>query len=62
MDAWWELSLNQRGDALKTSFKLKRNPLKNPRVADEREPYLSEKKDEVERLTRELNDVESKLN
>jgi Eco57I restriction-modification methylase len=35
--AWWELPLNQLGDALKTSFKLKSNPLKNPRTADDGE-------------------------
>jgi len=31
--AWWELSLNQLGGALKQSFKLPSNPLKNPRAA-----------------------------
>ena len=39
-EAWWELSLNQLGDGLKQSFKLPTNPVKNPRLADEWEPYL----------------------
>lgn len=60
--AWWELSLNQLGDALKTSFKLKSNPLKNPRTADEWEGYLADKKGEVESLTRQLKDAEAELN
>jgi len=61
-EAWWELSLNQLGDALKQSFKLPTNPLKNPRAADEWEPYLREKRDENARLTRALNDAEAELN
>jgi hypothetical protein len=61
-EAWWELSLNQLGDALKQSFKLQTNPLKNPRAADEWEPYLREKRDENARLTRALNDAEAELN
>jgi hypothetical protein len=60
--SWWELSLNQLGDALKASFKLPGNPLKNPRIADEWEPYLAEKKQEVERLSRELVAAEDELN
>jgi len=43
-EAWWELSLNQLGDALKQSFKLPTSPMKNPRLADEWEPYLQEKR------------------
>src|ERR1035441_6016952 len=61
-EAWWELSLNQLGDALKQSFKLPTNPLKNPRLADEWEPYLQEKRDENALLTRALNDAETELN
>jgi hypothetical protein len=61
-EAWWELSLNQLGDALKQSFKLPTNPLKNPRLADEWEPYLQEKRDENALLTRALNDAEAELN
>jgi hypothetical protein len=37
-EAWWDLSLNQLGDALKQSFKLPKNPMKNPQLADEWEP------------------------
>ncbi|HTE88544.1 MAG TPA: hypothetical protein VK639_06280 [Terriglobales bacterium] len=54
--AWWELSLNQLGDALKLSFKLPTSPMKNPRAADEWEPYLREIRDENARITRALND------
>ncbi|MBX3435422.1 MAG: N-6 DNA methylase [Pirellulales bacterium] len=60
--AWWEVSTNQVGAALKTSFKLASNPLLNPRTADEWEPYLAEKRAEVERLTGELDDTESEIN
>jgi hypothetical protein len=61
-EAWWDLSLNQLGDALKQSFKLSANPMKNPRAADEWEPYLQQKRDENARLTRALNDAEAELN
>jgi hypothetical protein len=61
-EAWWNLSLNQLGDALKQSFKLPSNPLKNPRSADEWEPYLKEKRDENARLTHALTDAEAELN
>ncbi len=61
-EAWWNLSLNQLGDALKQSFKLPANPMKNPRAADEWEPYLREKEDENARLTRALTDAEAELN
>ena len=36
----------------KQSFKLPANPLKSPRVADEWEPYLAEKRADHTRLTR----------
>jgi hypothetical protein len=57
-----ELSPNELGAALKTSFKLASNPLKNPRTADEWEPYLAEKRAEVDRLSRELADAEAAIN
>jgi hypothetical protein len=59
---WWEISPNQLGAALKTSFKLASNPMQNPRTADEWEPYLAEKRAEVERLSRELADAEAEIN
>ncbi len=59
---WWSLSLNELGQALKTSFKLSASPFKNPRVADEWEPYLAEHRREVECLTRALADAEGELN
>ena len=61
-EAWWELTLQQLGAALKTSFKLSADPLKNPRTADQWEPYLAEKQAIVHRLTRELADAEAELN
>ena len=61
-EAWWELTLQQLGAALKTSFKLSGDPFKNPRTADQWEPYLAEKQAIVHRLTRELADTEAELN
>jgi len=60
--AWWEIELNQLGEALKQSFKLAANPMKNPRTADEWEPYLAEKRAEQARLTGALQDAEAELN
>ncbi|HUY88700.1 MAG TPA: DNA methyltransferase [Pirellulales bacterium] len=60
--AWWETSTNELGAALKTSFKLPASPFKNPRTADEWEPYLEEKLAEVDRLARKLADCEAELN
>jgi hypothetical protein len=60
--ARWDLSLNQLGDALKQSFKLPANPMKNPRLADEWEPYLQENQKENARLTHALADAEAELN
>jgi hypothetical protein len=51
-----------RRRALKQSFKLPSNPLKNPGAADKCEPYLREKRDENARLTRALTDAEAELN
>ena len=61
-ETWWELSLQQLGFALKASFKLAGDPFKNPRTADEWEPYLVEKQAIVHRLTRDLDDAETELN
>ncbi len=60
--AWWEHGLIPLGDAIKQSFKLPANPLKSPRVADEWEPYLGEKRADHARLTRLLADTEAELN
>lgn len=59
---WWTLSLNELGDALKTSFKSKANPFKKPQTADEWEPYLAEKRAAVEALSRQLADAEAEIN
>jgi hypothetical protein len=32
---WWEHSFNELGEALKQSFQLRDNPMKNPRIADQ---------------------------
>jgi hypothetical protein len=61
-ESWWKQSLNELGEALKTSFKLKTNPMKNPRLADEWESYLAEKKADQTRLTTELEATEAELN
>lgn len=60
--AWWEQSLNELGDALKTSFKLKANPFKKPQAADEWEPYLVEKRSAWEALTQQLAEAEAEIN
>jgi len=61
-EAWWEISANELGAALKTSFKLPSNPLKNPRTADEWEPYLAEKRAENQRLAQSIADAETEIN
>jgi hypothetical protein len=50
------------GVALKASFKLTKNPLASPKVADEWEPYLDGKKAEVDGLRRQLTDSEAEIN
>ena len=61
-EAWWEIELNPLGEALKQSFKLAANPMKNPRTADEWESYLAEKRAEQTRLTSALQAAEAELN
>ncbi len=56
------MSYAELGAALKTSFKLRSNPLKNPRTADEWEPYLAEQRAEVDRQTRDIADAEGEIN
>ena len=59
---WWALPFADLGDALKTSFKQKRNPLSNPATADEWEPYLLGKRKEVDDLRRQLAEAEREIN
>jgi TaqI-like C-terminal specificity domain len=59
---WWEHSLNELGNVLKQSFQLRDNPMKNPRIADRWEQYLEEKRNEVDSLSRQLNDAELEIN
>jgi hypothetical protein len=60
--AWWEASLTQLGAALRASFKLAVNPFKNPRTADEWEPYLAQKCAENDRLGSAIADAEAEIN
>ena len=60
--AWWELSLNELGAALKQSYRLTDNPMKNPHTADQWESYLEEKRAEVDKLFYQLADTEAELN
>lgn len=60
--AWWDANLATLGAALKTSFKLASNPLKNPHVADGWEPYLAENRAKVDSLARQIADAEADLN
>lgn len=59
---WWLRSLNELGDALKTSFKLKANPFKKPQTADEWEPYLAEKQRDYARMSDQLAAAEAEIN
>ncbi len=59
---WWEQPFVQLGAALKTSFKLTKNPFQSPKTADEWEPYLRDKKVEHDALTRQLADAEAEIN
>jgi hypothetical protein len=59
---WWEHSLNELGEALQQSFRLRDNPMKNPRIADQWEQYLGEKRTEVNALSSQSNDKELELN
>jgi hypothetical protein len=61
-EAWWERSFNELGAALKTSFKLKANPMKSPKVADEWEPYFEQKQKTNTDLTNQLAAAEAELN
>jgi hypothetical protein len=61
-EEWWEQPFAQLGAAIKTSFKLKRDPFQSPKTADEWEPYLREKTAEREALTRQLADAEAEIN
>ena len=59
---WWERSLNELGDALKTSFRLKANPFKKPQTADEWEPYLADKQRDYQSLIQQLATAEAEIN
>jgi hypothetical protein len=59
---WWETPFNDLGAALKTSFKLTANPFKNPKTADEWEPYLTKHRAEVQKLSSQLADAEAEIN
>jgi hypothetical protein len=59
---WWKQPINGLGEALKQSFKRKRDPFANPATADEWEPYLSGKKAEVDILRRQLAGTEAEIN
>ena len=61
-EAWWDQTLPTLGDALKQSFRLRANPLKHPRTADEWEPYLYEKREVRSRLTSTLAIAEAEIN
>ena len=61
-EEWWEQPFVQLGAALKTSFKLTKNPFQSPKTADEWEPYLRDKKAEHDALTKQLADAEAEIN
>ena len=59
---WWALDFVALGESLKTSFKRKQNPFTSPKTADEWEPYLREKFQEVDALRRQLTAAEAEIN
>ena len=60
--AWWALDFIALGESLKTSFKRKQNPFTSPKTADEWEPYIREKFQEVDTLRRHLTAAEAEIN
>ncbi len=58
---WWEQPLPGLGDALKASFKLKKNPLTSPAVADEWEPYLRQKAADQQALADRIAAAEAEI-
>lgn len=59
---WWKRSLNELGDALKTSFRLKSNPFKKPQTAEEWDEYLSQKRKEHVSYSQQLASAEAEIN
>ena len=59
---WWSPEFLQLGESIRVSFKRKQNPFNAPRTADEWEPYIKEKRDEVDALRRQLADAEAEIN
>ncbi len=57
----WSQWLNELGQAMKTSFKLPRNPVKNSQAADEWERCRAEYGLEIDCLTRALADAKGVL-
>ncbi len=47
---------------MNASYKLSASPFKSPRVADDWEPYLEQKRAEVASYARQLADAEGELN
>ena len=59
---WWSPSFLQLGESIRVSFKRKQNPFTAPQTADEWEPYLKEKRADVDKLRRQLADAETEIN
>jgi hypothetical protein len=59
---WWLPPFLQLGEAIRVSFRRKRNPFDAPKAADEWEPYIKEHRDEVDALRRHLADAEEEIN
>jgi hypothetical protein len=59
---WWELTFGDLGAALKASFRLPASPFKNPRTADDWEPYLEQKQAELASFKRRADETQSELN
>jgi hypothetical protein len=61
-EEWWEQTFAQLGTALKASFKLSKSPFHSPKVADDWEPYIRDKKAERDALKKQLASAEAEIN
>jgi hypothetical protein len=59
---WWSHSLNELGDALKSSFRLKSNPFNKPQTADEWDDYLSKNRQAHVAYSQQIASAETEIN
>ena len=59
---WWRPTFLQLGESIRVSFKRKQNPFSAPRTGVVWEPYLKEKRADVDKLRRQLAEAEGEIN